>query len=175
MKTRLTRSRPTRTAWRSRTAIDLAGDLARGEVALQAEFGGEAELAVDGAADLRGDADGGAGPAFRVLFASVAGFAAVAFGHPDCLHGVSFHICTFKFNEIALSAVGGLEGSGDRRAADPPAFVSQLRRSCIGNVVISESLRNILKYMASEICFATKGWFAQPNQYVRKCSGIQSK
>ena len=39
----------------------LAGDFARGEIALQAEFGGEAELAVDGAADLAGDADGGAG------------------------------------------------------------------------------------------------------------------
>ena len=39
---------------------DLAGDLAGGEIALDAELGGETELAVDGAADLRGDADGGA-------------------------------------------------------------------------------------------------------------------
>ena len=45
---------------------DLAGDFACGEVALEAEFGGEAELAVDGAADLAGDADGGA-PAGGVL------------------------------------------------------------------------------------------------------------
>ena len=37
---------------------DLAGDLARGEVAADAELRGEAELAVDGAADLAGDADG---------------------------------------------------------------------------------------------------------------------
>ena len=39
---------------------DLAGDLACGEVAADAQLGGEAELAVDGAANLTGDADGGA-------------------------------------------------------------------------------------------------------------------
>ena len=39
---------------------DLTGDLAGGEVALDAELRGETELAVDGAADLGGDADGGA-------------------------------------------------------------------------------------------------------------------
>ena len=39
---------------------DLAGDLAGGEVAADAELGGEAELAVDGAAYLARDADGGA-------------------------------------------------------------------------------------------------------------------
>ena len=38
---------------------DLSGDFAGGEVADDAELGGEAELAVDGAADLAGDADGG--------------------------------------------------------------------------------------------------------------------
>ena len=37
---------------------DLAGDLAWSEVAADAELSGEAELAVDGAADLAGDADG---------------------------------------------------------------------------------------------------------------------
>ncbi len=39
---------------------DLSGYLAGGEVAADAKFGGEAELAVDGAAYLAGDADGGA-------------------------------------------------------------------------------------------------------------------
>ena len=39
---------------------DLTGDLAGGEIAFDAELGGETELAVDGAADLRGDADSGA-------------------------------------------------------------------------------------------------------------------
>ena len=74
---------------------DLAGDFASGEIALQAELGGEAELAVDGAADLAGDADGGAlafgvGSFFfvRVVFA---GFAVVAFGHPDGFDGLRFN------------------------------------------------------------------------------------
>ena len=40
---------------------DLADDFAGGEVAVQAEKGGHAEGAFDGAADLAGDADGGAG------------------------------------------------------------------------------------------------------------------
>lgn len=43
---------------------DLSGDLAGGEVAADAEPGGEAELAVNGAAYLGGDADGG--PAVRL-------------------------------------------------------------------------------------------------------------
>ena len=38
----------------------LAGDLTRGEVAADAELRGEAELTIDGAANLTGDADGGA-------------------------------------------------------------------------------------------------------------------
>src|SRR6202020_1393229 len=78
----------------------LAGDLAGGEVAADAEFGGEAELAVDGAAYLAGDAEGGAavgegcgwvgarGQGFFFLFlfgglGAVASFAAIAVGHPD--------------------------------------------------------------------------------------------
>src|SRR5580700_10435727 len=82
---------------------DLTGDLASGEVATDAELGSEAELAVDGAANLTGDADGGAavgeggGILFRcdgiiflvfLLFflcglGAVAAFASIAVGHPD--------------------------------------------------------------------------------------------
>ena len=113
---------------------DLAGDFARREIALQAELGGEAELAVDGAADLRGDADGGAGPVFRsfshpscalrrkgwgnrsrsrnrnrgLFVSTVAGFAAVAFGHPDGFHGCG--VAGAALDQIALRSIGGLKG-----------------------------------------------------------------
>ena len=66
---------------------DLAGDLARGEVAADAELGGEAELAVDGAADLAGDADGGSLVAGGFSVFRLRGEDAVAVGHPDGFDG----------------------------------------------------------------------------------------
>ncbi len=64
---------------------DLAGDLAGGEVALDAELCGEAELAVHCAADLRGDADGRAAEAFLGERAEVGAGAAVAAAIPEAL------------------------------------------------------------------------------------------
>ena len=95
---------------------DLAGDLARGEVAADAEFGGKAELAVDGAADLRRDADGGAAEGASLPAAGVARVVidAVAVGHPDGLD--SFTVG--KLDEVALSAVDGAGGSGEDGEAD---------------------------------------------------------
>ena len=101
---------------------DLACDFARGEIALQAEFRGEAELAVDGATDLRGDADGGAGP---ILFAGanfVAGLAVVTLRHPHGFRRFTLWTRAFEFDQVALGAIGGLEGAGDGRTADLPAF-----------------------------------------------------
>jgi hypothetical protein len=133
----------------------LACDFARGEVALQAQLCGEAKLAIDGATDLRGDADGGALPGlvsvmegrlrfvlthpFRKLprkgwgteilfgFSFVAGFAAIALGHPDRFHGLALFATACKLNEVALGAIHGLECAGDGRTADLPAFSGQSR------------------------------------------------
>ena len=58
---------------------DLSGDFSGGEVADDAELRGEAELAVDRAADLAGDADGGV---------VVAGFAAVSAASPPSPSGI---------------------------------------------------------------------------------------
>lgn len=66
---------------------DLSGDFSGGEVADDPEFGSEAELAVDGAADLAGNADSGV--VMRGGIGSVAGFAVVAFGHPDRFDGLA--------------------------------------------------------------------------------------
>ena len=110
---------------------DLAGDLAGGEVALQAEFGGEAELAVDGAADLAGDADGGAAPGSSFRMAGsirrvlVAGLAVVAFGHPDGFHGFWLSAEPGQLDQVALGSVGGLEDLGNRGTADLPALGGQ--------------------------------------------------
>ena len=102
---------------------DLAGDLAGGEIAADAEFGGEAELAVDGAADLRRDADGGAAegaslPAAwvaRVVGVVVRAVAcAVAVGHPDGLDGFAVG----ELDEVALGTVHGACGGGEEGEAD---------------------------------------------------------
>ena len=94
---------------------DLTGDLAGGEVAFDAELRGETELAVDGAADLRGDADGGALARRSRLFVVV--FSAVAVGHPDGLDGLVATRC----DKVALGAVDGAEGLEDGRQADSVA------------------------------------------------------
>ena len=103
---------------------DLACDSAWSEVARggQTEFCGEAELAVDGAADLRRDTDGGAGPVFCVIV-GVAGFAAVAFGHPDGFNGG--RVAGTTLDKVALGSITGLEGVGDSGAADLPALFGQ--------------------------------------------------
>ena len=102
---------------------DLSGDLAGGEVAADAELGGEAELAVDGAADLAGDADGGAFVVVRGGFlglflggcwGSVAAFAAIAAGHPDGLDGFAVG----EAHEVALGSVDGAGGLDDLGEAD---------------------------------------------------------
>ena len=100
---------------------DLAGDLAGGEVALDAEFGGETELTVDGAADLRGDADGGAAACGRCVV-GFAVFGAVAVGHPDGLDG----LVATGADEVALGAVDGAEGLENGREADGVAFCGEL-------------------------------------------------
>ncbi len=110
---------------------DLSGDLARGEVAADAELGGEAELAVDGAADLAGDADGGAavgegggvaGCVFLLLLfggkGAVAAFAAVAVGHPDGLDGLAVG----HADQVALGAVDGAGGLDDLGQSDSVAL-----------------------------------------------------
>ncbi len=56
----------------------------------------------------------------------VAGIAAVAFGHPHRFRGFTFWTGACKFNQIALSAIDGLEDLGNGGAADLPAFGSQL-------------------------------------------------
>src|SRR5262249_8096767 len=71
-------------------------DLSSGEIALQAEFRGQAELAVDGAADLARHADGcagwmrlaGDGALFIACIGAVSRFALVTFGHPDGFDGL---------------------------------------------------------------------------------------
>ena len=72
MKTRLMRSRSIVDLLVVEDGEDLSGDFAGGEIAVQAEKGRHAELAVDGAADLGGDADGGAGGEWLVAGGSVA-------------------------------------------------------------------------------------------------------
>ncbi len=116
---------------------DLTGDLARGEVAANAELGGKAELAVDGAADLAGDADGGAavaGSGFSVGFffgsglAAVAALATVAVRHPDGFDGFAVG----EAHEVALGAVYGAGGLDDLREADGVAGGGELVTECGG-------------------------------------------
>ena len=100
---------------------DLTGDLAGSEVALDAELCGETELAVDGAADLRGDADGGAAARWRVgVVVGVLG--AVAIGHPDRLNS----LVATGADEIALGAIDRAEGLKDGRKADVVALGREL-------------------------------------------------
>jgi len=86
----------------------LAGDFSGGEVANDAQFCGQAELAVDGAADL-------AGNAYRGIvvpgIGSVSTFAVVAFGHPDGFDGLA----VIGGDEVALGAIDGSIRLGDRR------------------------------------------------------------
>ena len=101
---------------------DLTGDLAGGEIAFDAELRGETELSVDGAADLRGDADGGALARWRSLGFVVIVFGAVAVGHPD---GLDSLVATGS-DEIALGAIDRAEGVKDRRKADGVTFRGEL-------------------------------------------------
>ena len=78
MKTRLMRSLPDLDAVAVEDGGDLAGDLAGGEVAPDAELRRQAELAVDGAAHLAGDADGGAAVAVLRQCTHVAAISPVA-------------------------------------------------------------------------------------------------
>src|SRR5258705_990558 len=126
---------------------DLAGDLACGEVAADAQLGGETELAVDGAANLTGDADGGAAigegdgilfrcdgiifPFFLLFFLgglrAVAAFASVAVGHPDGLDGLAVG----HADEVALGAVDGAGGLNDLRETYGVAFgVQEVAEVC---------------------------------------------
>jgi len=134
---------------------DLAGDFAGGEVALEAEFGGETELTVDSAADLAGDADGGALPTGagrvrrlpclrietggthllnKLSFGAVAGFAVVAFGHPDGFDGLDGATRSAAFDQITLGSIDGLEDLLDDWAADLPScgdeFFAKGDRQC---------------------------------------------
>ena len=130
----------------------LAGDLARGQVALETELGGQAELAVDGAAHLAGDADRRAGPGCSAFaWGAVTGFAAIALRHPDgldclrCLAGC--------LDEVALGAVDGLEDLRNSGAAHLPSLRGQslAQRFCkcsnltdLCNAEMIESLRKLL-------------------------------
>src|SRR5271154_527134 len=110
---------------------DLAGDLAWSEVAADAELSGEAELAVDGAADLAGDADGRAPvreggrvacALFGLLFfgglGAVASLTAIAVGHPDGLN----RLTVGHADEVALGAVDRAGGLDDLGQTDGVAF-----------------------------------------------------
>ena len=104
---------------------DLAGYLASSEVAADAEFGGEAELAVHSTTDLARDADGRAtvrkGGWIRharfgifgfLLFrglGAVAPFAAIAVGHPDGFDGLAVG----HADQIAFCSVDGAGGLDD--------------------------------------------------------------
>src|SRR5271166_6287279 len=124
---------------------DLANDFAWGEIALEAEKGRHAELAVDGAADLGGDADGGAARTvssfkFRVSSAresferfitgvgAVAGFTAVAFEHPDGFDGLAVG----ELEEVADGAVGGGEFLIDGRQSNGVAELGELLAQRLG-------------------------------------------
>ena len=104
----------------------LACNLARSQIALQPKLGGQAELAVDSATHLAGDADGGAIPAFSFLFrlvrlAPVAAFAPVAFRHPDGLNGLPIPVLTL--DQVALGPVRRLKDLLNFWPAYLPAFV----------------------------------------------------
>jgi hypothetical protein len=133
---------------------DLAGNLACGEVALQAQLGGEAELAVDGATDLRGDADGGAAPVFGVV-------SLLACRRPRRrrLPGIQ---TVSAVSTVWTRACNGSDSarfrrrierpSGDLGTADLPAFSGQFPAQIQrGKVVISGNLANILTIHASAI------------------------
>ncbi len=107
---------------------DLAGDFARGEVALQAKLRGQAELAVDRAADLAGDADGGPtrfhrmssvpvaaagwGSRLPTLFAN----AAERMGHAGVGRPIRAVASVAGFAVVALGHPDGFH-----RVGDPPA------------------------------------------------------
>jgi hypothetical protein len=117
---------------------DLTGNFAGGQVTDDAEFSREAEVAVDGAADLGGDANGGAalrgagaasvgrfiegqGGFFRLSFrvrqvsaGFRGGFGTVAAGHPDGFDGLAVE----PGDEVALGAIDGGEGFLDLRQTD---------------------------------------------------------
>ena len=72
---------------------DLPYDLACGQAAFEAHQCCQAEFAIYGAADLAGDADGGA----------------FAFGHPDGFYGFA----VVEFEQVAAGTVGGVVDFGD--------------------------------------------------------------
>ena len=90
----------------------------------------EAELAVDGAADLAGDADGGSpgAGAGRLGSAAISLLSPVAARHPDRLH----RLPVLARNQVALGAVDGAEGLDNPGPGNDPALVghgfSQLAR-----------------------------------------------
>src|SRR6185437_6050450 len=90
-----------------------------GKVADNAQLGGEAELAIDGAADLAGDAEGGV--EIAVGLAAVAELAEIAFGHPDGFDGLAV-ACV---NEVTFGSVDGLKGVGNRGQANGVAGLGE--------------------------------------------------
>ena len=80
---------------------DLPGDLARGQVAPNAELRGKAELTVDRAADLTRDANCSALVVATQLQRVI--FRQVAIGHPDRLH----RLAVLQPHQITLRAVDG--------------------------------------------------------------------
>ena len=88
-----------------KNCADLAHYFAGGKIALHPKKSSQAELAVNGAADLAGDADSGAVPRSRNLltarFTSIARFPAVPFGHP---HGFD-RLTVLETDQVANGSV----------------------------------------------------------------------
>ena len=98
---------------------DLAHDLSGAQVAFYAQQRREAELAIHGAAYLAGNADRCAMPLGVAGFSAVAGFAVIAFGHPDGLHGFSIG----HRDQVTDGSVSGLKLFSIARVADVQTFL----------------------------------------------------
>ena len=104
---------------------DLAGNFTASEIALETEFGGETELAIDGTTDLAGDADGRATPFFGIGFSVVTGFSIIPFRHPHGFRRFTFWSKTWKLNQITFSSIDGSESLRDDGTSDLPPFFSE--------------------------------------------------
>src|SRR5262249_48198870 len=106
----------------------LPHDLSRSEVALHAQQGGEAELAIHGAAHLAGNAYRGAPPFSVASFAAVSSLAAIALGHPYSLN----RLPVGHSHEIANGSVIGSEAPVLPRLADRKSLALQSRTKLLG-------------------------------------------
>ena len=107
----------------------------------------------------------------RLSVAAVAGFAAVALGHPDGLRGQAIGL----LNQVALGSVDGLEALRNGWPGDLPAVIHQPLAQGLGQRRDLVNLRNALAIDRLRQLAATKGRLARLDHQRRQSLGVEAE